>query len=88
MNSLLIIFCPFVNGVRWNKLCTNQFSKLLMILRREGDSNPRDPKGPYGFQGRRNRPLCHPSKDNTNAANKLRTQRFVQFHAVSKQQDG
>ena len=27
--------------------------------RRERDSNPRDPFGPFGFQDRRNRPLCH-----------------------------
>ena len=30
--------------------------------RREGDSNPRDPWRPYGFQGRCIRPLCHPSE--------------------------
>ena len=29
--------------------------------RREGDSNPRGPRRPNGFQDRRNRPLCHPS---------------------------
>ena len=31
--------------------------------RRGRDSNPRDPRGPNGFQDRRNRPLCHLSED-------------------------
>lgn len=30
--------------------------------RRERDSNPRDPRGPTGFQDQRIRPLCHPSE--------------------------
>ena len=34
---------------------------LLLLLRREGDSNPRG-SSPNGFQDRRNRPLCHPSE--------------------------
>ncbi len=33
----------------------------VLEWRREGDSNPRDPQRPNGFQDRRNRPLCHPS---------------------------
>ena len=31
------------------------------LWRRGGDSNPRDPFGPNGFQDRRFQPLTHPS---------------------------
>ncbi len=33
----------------------------MTAWRREGDSNPRDPFGPNGFQDRRFQPLTHPS---------------------------
>jgi site-specific DNA recombinase len=36
-----------------------------LLKRRRRDSNSRDPCGPTGFQDRRNRPLCHSSRDFT-----------------------
>ncbi len=49
------------DGAETLEMSGSDASGRFQSERRGRDSNPRDPRGPCGFQDRRNRPLCHPS---------------------------
>ena len=52
---VLRVRIPPMAGTRLNP----HLPRCCKQWRREGDSNPRDPHGPNGFQDRRIQPLCH-----------------------------